>query len=150
MLGKQRLGFLVNKISSFDQELICRSTKQRYIKSLHLWKKSALSGCIYLLAQACLTKMLLLSNTSMLGNLPPLAGQVKFHPQSGSRSSLVLRDEPEDTSFWVEERNGEIIYYKNYATDGYLGECYKTFLLTTYLYRLFPQPWWALTILYLL
>ena len=72
-------------------------------------------------------KILLLSNISMLENLLPIAGQVKFHPQSGSRSSLVLRDEPEDTSFWVEERNGEIIYYKNYATNGYLGECYKTF-----------------------
>lgn len=49
------------------------------------------------------------------------SGQVKFHPASGSRSSLVLRDEPEDTSYWVEERNGEIYYYQNYATDGYLG-----------------------------
>ncbi|XP_065054664.1 uncharacterized protein LOC135683358 isoform X2 [Rhopilema esculentum] len=49
------------------------------------------------------------------------SGQVKFHPASGNRSTLVLRDEPEETSYWVEERNKEIFYYKNYATNGYLG-----------------------------
>jgi len=49
------------------------------------------------------------------------SGQVKFHPASGSRSTLVLRNVPEDTSYWVEERSGEIYFYKNYATNGYLG-----------------------------
>lgn len=51
------------------------------------------------------------------------SGQVKFHPASGSRSTLVLRDEAEDTSYWVEERESksEIHFFKNYATNGYLG-----------------------------
>ncbi|EDO39316.1 predicted protein [Nematostella vectensis] len=51
-------------------------------------------------------------------------GQVKFHPASGNRSTLDLRDTPEDTSYWVEERkidDKEITFYKNYATNGYLG-----------------------------
>ena len=54
----------------------------------------------------------------------PCLGQVKFHPASGSRSSLVLRDTAEPTSYWEEERQGrgsEIIYYRNYDTKGYLG-----------------------------
>jgi len=52
-----------------------------------------------------------------------LAGQVKFHPASGSRSTLVLRDKAEDTSYWVEGRQSksEIHFFKNYATNGYLG-----------------------------
>eukprot|EP00794_Sanderia_malayensis_P014117 gene14117-15593_t len=49
------------------------------------------------------------------------SGEVKFHQASGSRSSLVLRTTPEDTSYWIEESNKEIHYYKNYATNGYLG-----------------------------
>lgn len=51
------------------------------------------------------------------------SGQVKFHPASGSRSTLVLRDEAEDTSYWVEEKvsKSEIHFFKNYATNGYLG-----------------------------
>ncbi|KAM7438077.1 hypothetical protein ABFA07_012383 [Porites harrisoni] len=51
------------------------------------------------------------------------SGQVKFHPASGSRSTLVLRDHPEDTSYWVEEKQSksEIHFFKNYATNGYLG-----------------------------
>ncbi|KXJ27782.1 uncharacterized protein LOC110233617 [Exaiptasia diaphana] len=51
------------------------------------------------------------------------SGQVKFHPQSGSRSTLVLRDNAEATSYWVEEKQkkSEIVYYKNYDTNGYLG-----------------------------
>ena len=51
-------------------------------------------------------------------------GQVKFHPASGSRSTLVLRDHPEDTSYWVEEKQSksEIHFFKNYATNGYLGK----------------------------
>lgn len=53
-------------------------------------------------------------------------GQVKFHPASGSRNSLVLRDKPEDTSYWVEERNGQIHYYKNFATNGFLGKYMKS------------------------
>ncbi len=51
-------------------------------------------------------------------------GEVKFHQASGSRSSLVLRDTAEPTSYWEEERQGkgsEIIFYKNYDTKGYLG-----------------------------
>ena len=53
-----------------------------------------------------------------------IPGQVKFHPASGSRSTLVLRDEAEDTSYWVEEKvsKSEIHFFKNYATNGYLGE----------------------------
>ena len=53
-----------------------------------------------------------------------LTGQVKFHPASGSRSTLVLRDKAEDTSYWVEERQSksEIHFFKNYATNGYLGK----------------------------
>ena len=53
-----------------------------------------------------------------------LAGQVKFHPASGSRSTLVLRDKAEDTSYWVEGRQSksEIHFFKNYATNGYLGK----------------------------
>lgn len=53
-----------------------------------------------------------------------ILGQVKFHPQSGNRSTLVLRDEAEDTSYWVEEKvsKSEIHFYKNYATNGYLGK----------------------------
>ena len=56
-------------------------------------------------------------------------GQVKFHPASGSRSTLVLRDHPEDTSYWVEEKQSksEIHFFKNYATNGYLGK--MTFLI---------------------
>ena len=52
------------------------------------------------------------------------AGQVKFHPASGSRSTLVLREKAEDTSYWVEERQtkSEIHFFKNYATNGYLGK----------------------------
>lgn len=51
------------------------------------------------------------------------SGQVKFHPASGSRSTLVLRDTAEDTSYWVEEGQpkSEIHFFKNYATNGYLG-----------------------------
>ncbi len=43
------------------------------------------------------------------------SGQVKFHAASGHRSSLVLRKQPEPTSYWVEEHEGkgsEIYYYK--------------------------------------
>ncbi|KAK3739304.1 hypothetical protein QZH41_017879, partial [Actinostola sp. cb2023] len=49
--------------------------------------------------------------------------EVKFHQASGNRSTLVLREEAEDTSYWVEEKQkkSEIVYYKNYATNGYLG-----------------------------
>lgn len=51
------------------------------------------------------------------------SGQVKFHPASGSRSTLVMRDRAEDTSYWVEEKaaKSEIHFFKNYATNGYLG-----------------------------
>jgi len=52
------------------------------------------------------------------------SGQVKVHQMSGSRSSLVLRDEPEDTSYWVEEKKGDksgIHFFKNFKTDGYMG-----------------------------
>lgn len=51
------------------------------------------------------------------------SGQVKFHPASGSRSTLVMRDQAEDTSYWVEEKQhkSEIHFFKNYATNGYLG-----------------------------
>lgn len=51
-------------------------------------------------------------------------GQVKFHPASGSRSTVVMRDRAEDTSYWVEEREhkSEIRFFKNYATNGYLGK----------------------------
>ncbi|KAJ7387294.1 hypothetical protein OS493_004274 [Desmophyllum pertusum] len=51
------------------------------------------------------------------------SGQVKFHPQSGNRSTLVMRDQAEDTSYWVEEKKdkSEIHFFKNYATNGYLG-----------------------------
>ena len=51
-------------------------------------------------------------------------GQVKFHPASGSRSTVVMRDRAEDTSYWVEEREpkSEIHFFKNYATNGYLGK----------------------------
>ena len=51
-------------------------------------------------------------------------GQVKFHPASGSRNSLTIRDRPEDTSYWVQESKGKgsgIVFFKNYATGGYLG-----------------------------
>lgn len=35
-----------------------------------------------------------------------------------------MRDRAEDTSYWVEEKVGksEIHFFKNYATNGYLGE----------------------------
>ena len=51
-------------------------------------------------------------------------GQVKFHPASGSRSTLVMSQHAEDTSYWVEEKQhkSEIHFFKNYATDGYLGK----------------------------
>jgi len=49
------------------------------------------------------------------------SGQVKHHQASGNRSTLVLRDHPEDTSYWVEEKQGKIHFYKNYATKQYLG-----------------------------
>ncbi|XP_074655014.1 uncharacterized protein LOC141908741 [Tubulanus polymorphus] len=52
------------------------------------------------------------------------SGQVKFHPASGERSTLVLRDRPESTSYWVEERKSKgdgCYFYKNYASNGYLG-----------------------------
>jgi len=51
------------------------------------------------------------------------SGQVKFHQVSGSRSTLVLRDRAEDTSYWEEEKvsKSEIHFFKNYATKGYLG-----------------------------
>jgi len=51
------------------------------------------------------------------------SGQVKFHPASGNRSTLVLRDSAEPTSYWVEEKQpkNEIRFFKNYATNGYLG-----------------------------
>ncbi|XP_078361112.1 uncharacterized protein LOC144645411 [Oculina patagonica] len=51
------------------------------------------------------------------------SGQVKFHPASGNRSTLVMRDTAEDTSYWVEEKapKSEIHFFKNYATNGYLG-----------------------------
>lgn len=51
------------------------------------------------------------------------SGQVKFHPASGNRSTLVMRDRAEDTSYWVEEKQpkSEIHFFKNYATNGYLG-----------------------------
>lgn len=52
------------------------------------------------------------------------SGQVKFHPQSGNRSTLVLSNNTQDTSFWVEERKekkSEIIYFQNYFSKGYLG-----------------------------
>jgi len=51
------------------------------------------------------------------------SGQVKFHPASGSRSTLVMRQHAEDTSYWVEEKQhkSEIHFFKNYATHGYLG-----------------------------
>ena len=53
-----------------------------------------------------------------------VSGQVKFHPASGHRSSLVFREKAEPTSYWVEERNkkSEIIFFKNYDTNGYLGK----------------------------
>lgn len=36
-----------------------------------------------------------------------------------------MRDKAEDTSYWVEEKapKSEIHFFKNYATNGYLGEC---------------------------
>lgn len=52
------------------------------------------------------------------------SGQVKFHPASGERSTLVLCDQPQDTSYWVEEKKGgdkTIHFYKNYSSNGYLG-----------------------------
>lgn len=53
------------------------------------------------------------------------SGEVKFHPQSGNRSNLVLREKPEDTSFWVEEKHKDkstgIVYFKNFFSNGYLG-----------------------------
>ncbi|XP_066910176.1 uncharacterized protein [Clytia hemisphaerica] len=52
------------------------------------------------------------------------SGQTKFHPASGNRNNLVLRNQAEATSFWVQERKGgkgEIIFFKNYSTNGYLG-----------------------------
>ena len=60
-------------------------------------------------------------------------GQVKFHPASGSRSTVVMRDRAEDTSYWVEEREhkSEIRFFKNYATYGYLG-METTFLLSDF------------------
>ena len=54
-----------------------------------------------------------------------ILGQVKFHPASGNRSSLVLRNTAEDTSYWVEEKadkKSEITFFKNFATNGYLGK----------------------------
>ena len=49
---------------------------------------------------------------------------MKFHPESGSRSTVVMRDRAEDMSYWVEEREpkSEIHFFKNYATNGYLGK----------------------------
>lgn len=37
---------------------------------------------------------------------------------------LVLRDEVEDISYWVEEKVSklEIYFFKNYVINGYLGE----------------------------
>ncbi|XP_075251402.1 uncharacterized protein LOC142343901 isoform X2 [Convolutriloba macropyga] len=52
------------------------------------------------------------------------SGEMKTHQASGTRSTLVLRDAAEATSFWVEERdtnNKEIYFYKNFATNMYLG-----------------------------
>ena len=51
-------------------------------------------------------------------------GEVKTHYGSGSRSTLTAADEAEDTSFWVEEKQGkgsEIIFFKNFHTQGFLG-----------------------------
>jgi len=50
-------------------------------------------------------------------------GEVKTHWGSGSRSTLTVTDTPEDTSFWVQvkEKGSEIVFFKNYATQGYLG-----------------------------
>lgn len=51
-------------------------------------------------------------------------GQVKFHPASGSRSSLATTDSPQDTSFWTEElkdKKSGIRFFKNVHTAGYLG-----------------------------
>lgn len=52
------------------------------------------------------------------------SGEVKFHPASDSRNTVVMRDRAEDTSYWVEEREpkSEISFFKNYATNGYLGK----------------------------
>ena len=55
---------------------------------------------------------------------------MKFHKQSGNRSDLTLRGKAEDTSFWVQERKGEkseIVFFKNYHTNGYLGKIKKDF-----------------------
>ncbi|CAD5124205.1 unnamed protein product [Dimorphilus gyrociliatus] len=52
------------------------------------------------------------------------SGEVKVHAASGSRSTLTLRNSPEATSFWIEERkekNSPIYFYKNYSSNGYLG-----------------------------
>lgn len=52
------------------------------------------------------------------------SGEKKTHEASGTRSTLVLRDQAEATSFWVEERDTndkEIYYYKNFATNMFLG-----------------------------
>ncbi len=73
------------------------------------------------------------------------AGERKFHPASGERSSLVFRDSAEPTSYWVEEkpdRKSEITFFKNFATNGYLGQPRFTSsqfsLLFTQSFPLFP------------
>ena len=61
---------------------------------------------------------------SKTGKFLAESGEVKYHQASGSRSTLVLRDNPEATSYWVEERhpsNKEVVFYKNFATNMYLG-----------------------------
>ena len=71
-----------------------------------------------------------------------ILGQVKFHPASGHRSSLVMRDTAEETSYWVEERQSkksEIIYYKNFATNGHLGKYNNIFFVGVYYLQLLIQ-----------
>uniref|UniRef100_A0A1I8GCP2 TIR domain-containing protein n=3 Tax=Macrostomum lignano TaxID=282301 RepID=A0A1I8GCP2_9PLAT len=61
---------------------------------------------------------------SQLGKFLAESGEVKHHQASGSRSTLVLRDTPEDTSYWEEsklEPKSEIHYFRNYQTKQYLG-----------------------------
>lgn len=50
-------------------------------------------------------------------------GEVITHWGSGSRSTLTVRDTAEDTSFWVQEskKGSEIVLFKNYHSQGYLG-----------------------------
>lgn len=52
------------------------------------------------------------------------SGEFIEHWGSGKRNDVVLREDPEDTSYWVQElgdREKGIVYFKNYHTHGYLG-----------------------------